>query len=81
MSFIGIGGQAEMAEFEDFIARTGTDGFPQLADSDGALWKAFGTGGRSTFLFINDDGTRSLTTYGSLDESGLTEGVQELIDS
>lgn len=64
-----------------FIERTGTGGFPQVADISGDLWKAFGTGGRSTFLFINDDGTSVLTTYGAVRESELTKRVQDLIAS
>lgn len=61
--------------------RTGTDAFPQVVDLDGSLWERFGTGGRSTFLFVNDDGTFTLTSFGVIGEDELTRQVQNLIDS
>ena len=81
MQFIGIASQAELDEMQTFIERTGTSDFPQVADLSGDLWKAFGTGGRSTFLFINDDGTSALTTYGAVRQAELTERVESLIAS
>ena len=64
-----------------FVQRTGTGEFPHIADVSGDLWQAFGTGGRSTFLFINDDGTSALTTYGAVRESELRTRVEGLIAS
>ena len=66
---------------QTFVDRTGTSEFPQIADVDGTFWEAFGTGGRSTFLFINDDGTSELTTYGAVGGEELASRVQALIDS
>lgn len=79
MRFVGIGGQAPGAELAPFIEATGTDGFPQLDDEAGELWQKFGTEGRSTFMFINDDGTFELTSYGVVDESQLRSQVDRLI--
>ena len=63
----------------EFIEETGTGGFPQLSDDDGSLWERFGTGGRSTFMFINDDGTYVLTDYGVVDEERLTAEIERLL--
>ena len=81
MAFLGIGGQAPGADFAPFINSTGTDGFTQLVDESGELWERFGTSGRSTFMFINDDGQFDLTAYGVVDESELRAQAQALIDS
>jgi hypothetical protein len=45
------------------------------------LWEQFGTGGRSTFMFINDDGTFELTSFGVVDEAELERQVQRLISA
>ncbi|MEM7325322.1 MAG: hypothetical protein AAF531_19700 [Actinomycetota bacterium] len=79
--FVGIGGQAPGADFEPFVSQTGTDGFTQIEDESGDLWDRFGTGGRSTFMFINDDGTFELTSYGVVDEAELRAQTQRLIDT
>jgi hypothetical protein len=42
------------------------------------LWARFGTGGRSTFMFINDDGSFVLTDYGVVDEARLIDEVERL---
>lgn len=60
------------------MADTGTDGFTQLVDDSGELWERFGTSGRSTFMFIDDDGTFDLTSYGVVDEDELRSRVEEL---
>ena len=67
------------AELAPFIEATGTGNFPHLDDESGELWQKFGTGGRSTFMFINDDGTFQLTTYGVVDESELRAQVDRLL--
>ncbi|MGI9596033.1 MAG: hypothetical protein ACR2QK_07720 [Acidimicrobiales bacterium] len=80
VQFVGIGGQAQReSEFTRFIEGTGTGDFPQLEDISGELWQRFGTGGRSTFMFVNDDGSFELTSYGVVDEAELVEQVERLI--
>ena len=81
MQFVGIGGLAPGGDLAGFIEQTGTDGFVQLDDADGALWQLFGTGGRSTFMFVNDDGSFILTDYGVVDEERLGAEVQRLIET
>lgn len=79
MQFVGIGGLAPGGDLDSFIEQTGTGEFVQLDDTEGALWERFGTGGRSTFMFVNDDGSFVLTTYGVVDEQRLITEVERLI--
>jgi hypothetical protein len=81
VTFVGIGGQAPGADLGPFIDGTGTGGFTHLDDESGELWQRFGTGGRSTFMFIDDDGTFELTSYGVVDEARLRTEVEGLIAS
>ncbi len=81
MQFLGVAGQATRSESEDFVARFGVDAFPQAFDESGDLRDRLGGVSRSTFLFINDDGTTSLTQYGQVDTASLRTFTQQLIDS
>jgi len=81
VQFVGIGGQAPGADFARFVEGTGTGDFTQLVDEDGSLWEQFGAEGRSTFLFVNDDGTFERTAFGVVDEETLTEQVERLTAS
>jgi len=56
----------------EFVARTGTDGFPQVVDDDGDLWTRFGAEIRSSFLFVDDETGPTLRTgYGEMSEERL----------
>lgn len=79
--FLGIGGRSELAELEQFVAHHELTHFTQLNDEGQALWERFGATGRSTFLFLDDDGTYSRTGYGEVDEELLTQRVEALIAS
>lgn len=82
VQFVGIGGESPGGNYAGFVERTGTDGFTQLQDDEsGELWQRFGTGGRSTFMFIQEDGSFQLTSYGVVDQSELTNQVERLIAS
>lgn len=74
-----MAGQAPGADFQGFVDDTGTGALVHLDDERGDLWSRFGTGGRSTFLFVNDDGSYELTTYGSVDQARLEAEVTDLI--
>ena len=67
------------ADFAEFVERTGTGDFVHLDDAEGALWERFGTGGRSTFMFVDDDGSFVLTDYGVADEGRLVEEAERLL--
>jgi hypothetical protein len=64
-----------------FVDRTGTDGFTHLIDEDGSLWSQFGADIRSSFLFVDDDGTVQRTGYGEMDEDRLRTIVEEMAGS
>ncbi len=82
VEFIGIGGQSPGGNYASFVENTGTDGFTQLQDDDsGELWERFGTDGRATFFFVNQDGSFSQTSFGVIGAEELTNQVQKLIDS
>lgn len=63
---------------QPFIDQTGTGDFTQLDDQTGELWEQFGTEGRSTFMFVNDDGSFELTSYGIADEARLLSVIEQL---
>lgn len=81
VEFVGIGGQAPGGDYQGFIDGGGTGAFTHLQDDSGELWDRFGTGGRSTFMFVGEDGSFVLTTYGVVDEEILTREVERLIAS
>jgi len=66
------------ADFASFVEATGTDGFTQLVDETGDLWMQLGADNRSTFLFVNDDGTFERTTFGVVGESELQAAAERL---
>ena len=81
VQFLGVAGQATRSESEGFIDRFSVDGFPQVFDESGDFRDLLGGVSRSTFLFINDDGTTTLTQYGQVDVESLRTFTQQLIDS
>ena len=66
---------------QGFVSLHGLTEFPQLNDAESALWDRFGASGRSTFLFLNDDGTFSRTGCGEVNNALLVERVEALIAS
>lgn len=81
MRIIGIGGAAPVEELLPFVELTGTGDFTHLDDNAGDLWSRFGTEGRSTFMFINDDGAFELTSYGVADAERLVSEIERLLAS
>lgn len=77
--FVGVGVQADLDDVRTWVSQYGVDAFPHIHDADGAIQARFGGASRSTFYFVNDDGTVESTTYGSVDESGLRARVEQLI--
>lgn len=63
-----------------FVERTGTGGFTHLVDDDGSLWARFGADIRSSFLFIDHDGTIQRTGYGEMDEARLRSMVEAMTE-
>ncbi|MGF1596949.1 MAG: hypothetical protein ACFCVK_08445 [Acidimicrobiales bacterium] len=81
VTFVGIAGLAPGGDFQGFIDDTGTGGLTHLNDETGDLWERFGTGGRSTFMFVDDDGSYVLTEYGTVDASRLESEIDRLLAS
>ncbi len=75
VAFVGVPGLASVSEMETFIDQQDVDGFDHLID-DGELWQRFGVFEQRTYVFINDDGSMRIGTYGQLEAD-----VQGLIDS
>jgi len=75
-----MAGLDELGPIEDFVDRFGVDGFPHAYDADGSLWARFGTISRSAFVFVDDDGSVEVTSYGEYgDEAKLDAKVDELL--
>lgn len=53
------------------------DGFTQLIDGDGAVWRHFGVTAQSTFVLLDADGT--VVAEGYLDDQDLQARVDELV--
>jgi len=68
-------------EMTEFVARTGTDGFTQVADLSGDLWLDFGALERSSFLFVDgESGELRRTFYGEMDEDTLRTFTESLVE-
>jgi hypothetical protein len=64
----------------EFVERTGTSGFPQVADEGARVWAALGAEIRSSFLFLDGEtGETRRTGYGQMDEDTLRRSVEELL--
>lgn len=79
ITFIGMAGLGDVGPMEDFVERHGLGGFPHLVDDDGELWARFGMTSRSTFAFVDDDGSVARTTFGVLGEDELERRIDELL--
>ncbi|WP_433543741.1 redoxin domain-containing protein (plasmid) [Streptomyces sp. CA-294286] len=53
---VGVAGLDKNTAMKDFVADTGTDGFPQLSDETGELWKRFEVTEQSRYVILDKDG-------------------------
>ena len=79
MSFVGVASQADRAQMAEFVQDLSVGGFVQLADESGALWQRLGATIRSSFLFVDDDGTVQRTGYGEMTEERLRTTVEAMV--
>ena len=81
VAFLGIAGNADQGEYEEFLADHGPlESFPQLVDETGEIWLRFGADTiRSSFFFLDDTGETSVTGYGEIDEDELRERAEALV--
>lgn len=56
VNVVGVAGLDETGAMKDFVADTGTDGFPQLADENGELWKRFEVTEQSRYVILDKAG-------------------------
>lgn len=78
VSFVGVPGRGELDAMREFVADTGTDGLPHLADLDGSVWNAFGVYGQPAYAFIDDTGVIEVF-IGGMGGDALGERVDALL--
>jgi hypothetical protein len=66
---------------QGFVSLHALTGFLQLNYAESAFWDRSGASGRSTFLFLDDDGTVSRTGYVEVNNGLLVERVEALVAS
>ena len=76
VQFVGVAAQDEVPAMAEFVDTYGIDHFPQLADTDGAVWQRFGVTYQPAYAFIAPDGSIDTVV------SGLSpEALQSRIDA
>ncbi|MBT2430488.1 redoxin domain-containing protein [Streptomyces sp. ISL-112] len=53
---VGVAGLDKNAAMKDFVADTGTSGFPHLSDEKGDIWKRFEVTEQSRYVILDKDG-------------------------
>lgn len=69
VKMIGIAGYSDVSSSRGFIEEHGLDGFPNIYDEDGSIWRAFRITGQPTLVLVNQDGQlrRYPGGYGTFD--------------
>ncbi|ROO52006.1 thiol-disulfide isomerase/thioredoxin [Micromonospora sp. Llam0] len=65
---VGVAGLGERKAMREFVALTGIDGFPQLADAQGVVWQRLGVTAQATFVLLDSDGVVAARGYLEPDE-------------
>ncbi|QHY94405.1 Soluble secreted antigen MPT53 precursor [Streptomyces sp. S4.7] len=71
---VGVAGLDRNEAMKDFVADTGTDGFPQLSDEKGEVWRRFEVIEQSRYVILDKDGK---TVYEGVLPGG--EGLAEKV--
>ncbi|MGW7400909.1 redoxin family protein [Streptomyces cyaneofuscatus] len=74
VNVVGVAGLDKNAAMKDFVADTGTSGFPHLSDEKGDIWKRFEVTEQSRYVIVDKDGR---TVYEGVLPSG--EGLAEKV--
>ncbi len=53
---VGVAGRSDVPASKEFIAEHGIDGFANIYDEDGSIWKDFKVAGQPTLVLVNQDG-------------------------
>ena len=56
VNVVGVAGLDKNAAMKDFVADTGTSGFPHLSDEKGDIWKRFEVTEQSRYVILDKDG-------------------------
>lgn len=74
VSFVGVAGlSSDVASMQTFVDDYGLRDFPQLADTDGAVYTRFGITQQDTFVLVGDDGSvETVSGYGGSVDLGAT---------
>jgi peroxiredoxin len=69
VKIIGIAGYSDVPSSRAFIEEHGIEGFPNIYDEGGKIWKAFSITGQPTLVLVNQDGLlrRYVGGYGKFD--------------
>ena len=65
VQIIGVPGLSNIEAMQNFVSTNAVDSIPHLKDQ-GELWERFGVTEQRTYIFINNDGSSRVATYGSL---------------
>ena len=77
VTFVGVAGLDQLPAMQQFVTKYPVNGFPHLADTDGAVWAKFGITHQPGFAFIRPDGGIDVVK-GPLSEPDLTRRVTAL---
>jgi thiol-disulfide isomerase/thioredoxin len=77
VAVVGVASSGPLADMQEFVAQTGTEGLTHVADTAGDVWQQFGVVSQPTFVFVDDDG-RSQTFAGGLSQASLVDAMRQL---
>lgn len=75
---VGVAGLDKPGAMKDFVSSTKANGFPQLSDEPGDIWKKFEITEQSTYVLLDKDGKTVFTGVLPAGE-GLAGKVGELV--
>lgn len=78
VTFVGVAGLGDLAGMKSWIKRMKIDGFTQLADTDGAIWKRFGVVAQPAYAFVDADGEVKVVK-GALGAKGVRSKMAALM--
>ncbi|SCL14328.1 Thiol-disulfide isomerase or thioredoxin [Micromonospora nigra] len=77
VAVVGVAGLGEPQAMREFVTMTGIDGFPQLADTEGLLWKRWEVTAQATFVVLDSEG--AVAARGHLEPDELKRRVDGLV--
>ena len=65
---IGVPGLSDVASMEQFVSIVGVESIDHIPDPNGVLWERFNVQQQRTYVYIDNDGSTTTTSYGALPE-------------